>query len=189
MGTALFETNLPGLTLKGRGKVRDIYDLGDALLIVASDRISAFDVVMNDPIPDKGKILTQISDVLVRARSATWPRRTSWPPTSRKFPRCLPAVRRDPARPLHVRHQGEGRPLRVRGPRLSERLGLEGVPRARAASAASDCPRGLVESDRLAEPIFTPATKEEVGTHDQNVSVRPDGARPGRANWRSGSAP
>jgi len=61
MGAALFETNLPGLTLKGRGKVRDIYDLGDTLLIVASDRISAFDVVMNDPIPDKGKILTQIS--------------------------------------------------------------------------------------------------------------------------------
>jgi len=62
MGTALFETNLPGLTLKARGKVRDIYDLGDALLIVASDRISAFDVIMNDPIPDKGKILNQISN-------------------------------------------------------------------------------------------------------------------------------
>src|SRR5512136_1731291 len=61
MGTALFETNFAGLTLKARGKVRDIYDLGDALLIVASDRISAFDVVMSDPIPDKGKILTQIS--------------------------------------------------------------------------------------------------------------------------------
>src|SRR5512136_579213 len=61
MGAALFETNFPELQLKARGKVRDIYDLGDALLIVASDRISAFDVVMNDPIPDKGKILTQIS--------------------------------------------------------------------------------------------------------------------------------
>src|SRR5512143_1546010 len=61
MGRALFETHFPGLTLTARGKVRDIYDLGDALLIVASDRISAFDVVMNDPIPDKGKILTQIS--------------------------------------------------------------------------------------------------------------------------------
>jgi phosphoribosylaminoimidazole-succinocarboxamide synthase len=61
MGTALFQTNFPGLNLKGRGKVRDIYDLGATLLIVASDRISAFDVVMSDPIPDKGKILTQIS--------------------------------------------------------------------------------------------------------------------------------
>ena len=57
----VFETNFPGLNLVSRGKVRDIYDLGDSLLIVATDRISAFDVVMPDPIPDKGIILTQLS--------------------------------------------------------------------------------------------------------------------------------
>ena len=57
----MFETNFPGLDLISRGKVRDIYDLGDSLLIVATDRISAFDVVMPDPVPDKGKILTQLS--------------------------------------------------------------------------------------------------------------------------------
>src|SRR5208283_6197942 len=58
----IFETNFPGLNLISRGKVRDIYDLGDSLLIVATDRISAFDVVMPDPIPDKGRILTQLSE-------------------------------------------------------------------------------------------------------------------------------
>ena len=57
----VFETNFPGLTLRGRGKVRDIYDLGEQLLIVATDRISAYDVVMPTPIPDKGRILTKIS--------------------------------------------------------------------------------------------------------------------------------
>ena len=61
MAPPVKETNLPGLNLVTRGKVRDIYDLGDALLLVTSDRISAFDVIMNEPIPDKGKVLTQIS--------------------------------------------------------------------------------------------------------------------------------
>src|SRR5579863_7902688 len=57
----IFETNFPGLKLRARGKVRDIYDLGDRLLLVASDRLSAFDVVMPTPIPDKGRVLTQLS--------------------------------------------------------------------------------------------------------------------------------
>jgi phosphoribosylaminoimidazole-succinocarboxamide synthase len=61
MEAPVFETNFPGLTLRGRGKVRDIYDLGEHLLIVATDRISAYDVVMPTPIPDKGIILTKIS--------------------------------------------------------------------------------------------------------------------------------
>src|SRR5512140_1886204 len=62
MAGALFETHFPGLTFLKRGKVRDIYDLGEHLLIVATDRLSAFDVVMPQPIPDKGKVLTQISN-------------------------------------------------------------------------------------------------------------------------------
>ena len=59
---AVFQTELPGVTLKARGKVRDIYDLGDSLLIVATDRLSAFDYVLPNPIPDKGKVLSQISE-------------------------------------------------------------------------------------------------------------------------------
>src|ERR1700689_4580416 len=61
MTTVISQTDFPGLTLRGRGKVRDIYDLGDKLLIVATDRLSAFDVVLPTPIPDKGRVLTQLS--------------------------------------------------------------------------------------------------------------------------------
>jgi len=168
MGAAVFETNFPGLTLKARGKVRDIYDLGDALLIVASDRISAFDVVMNDPIPEKGKILTQIS--------AFWFERIGdLAPTHllatdvQKFPSaCQPYadVLRD--RSMYVTK------ARVVPFECVVRGYLSGSGWKEYREHGSVCgirlPHGLVESDRLAEPIFTPATKEEVGTHDQNVS-------------------
>jgi phosphoribosylaminoimidazole-succinocarboxamide synthase len=168
MGTAVFETNLPGLTLKARGKVRDIYDLGDALLIVASDRISAFDVVMDDPIPDKGKILTQIS--------AFWFERIGdLAPTHllatevRKFPAaCQPYADLLRDRSMYVTK------ARVVPFECVVRGYLSGSGWKEYREQGSVCgirlPRGLVESDRLAEPIFTPATKEEVGTHDQNVS-------------------
>src|SRR5512139_434608 len=168
MGTAVFETNLPGLTLKARGKVRDIYDLGDALLIVASDRISAFDVVMDDPIPDKGKILTQIS--------AFWFERIGdLAPTHllatevRKFPAaCQPYADLLRERSMYVTK------ARVVPFECVVRGYLSGSGWKEYREQGSVCgirlPRGLVESDRLAEPIFTPATKEEVGTHDQNVS-------------------
>jgi len=168
MGRAVFETNLPGLTLKARGKVRDIYDLGDALLIVASDRISAFDVVMDDPIPDKGKILTQIS--------AFWFERIGdLAPTHllatevRKFPAaCQPYADLLRDRSMYVTK------ARVVPFECVVRGYLSGSGWKEYREQGSVCgirlPRGLVESDRLAEPIFTPATKEEVGTHDQNVS-------------------
>lgn len=168
MGTALFQTNFPGLTLKGRGKVRDIYDLGDTLLIVASDRISAFDVVMADPIPDKGKILThisafwfsQIADIvphhLVSTDVATFPAI------------CQPYAESLRDRSMHVKK--------------AEVVAFECVVRGYLSGSGwkeyrengSVCgislPKGLVESDRLEEPIFTPATKAEMGTHDLNVS-------------------
>ena len=168
MGRAVFETNLPGLTLKARGKVRDIYDLGDALLIVASDRISAFDVVMDDPIPDKGKILTQIS--------AFWFERIGdLAPTHllatevRKFPAaCQPYADLLRDRSMYVTK------ARVVPFECVVRGYLSGSGWKEYREQGSVCgirlPRGLVESDRLAEAIFTPATKEEVGTHDQNVS-------------------
>ena len=167
MGSTVFQTNLPGLSLKGRGKVRDIYDLGDALLIVASDRISAFDVVMNDPIPDKGKILTRISAFWFDRIAHLVPNHlvstdvASFPPACQAYAETL-----------------QDRSMLVKKARV---LPFECVVRGYLSGSGwkeyrqtgSVCgirlPKGLIESDRLEEPIFTPATKEEVGTHDVNV--------------------
>jgi len=168
MGTALFQTNLPGLSLKGRGKVRDIYDLGGTLLIVASDRISAFDVVMNDPIPDKGKILTQISAFWFGQIADLAPHHlistdvATFPPACRAYAESL----RD--RSMLVRK------ARVVPFECVVRGYLSGSGWKEYRESGSVCgirlPNGLVESDRLDEPIFTPATKAELGTHDLNVS-------------------
>ncbi len=167
MGNALFETNLPGLLLKGRGKVRDIYDLGDALLIVASDRISAFDVVMNDPIPDKGKILTQISAFWFSQIGDLTPHHLLSTEVAMFPPACRP----------HAETLRD-RSMLVKKARV---VPFECVVRGYQSASGwkeyregwSVCgirlPKGLVESDRLEEPIFTPATKAEMGTHDLNV--------------------
>ncbi len=167
MGTALFETRLPSLSLKGRGKVRDIYDLGDALLIVASDRISAFDVVMDDPIPDKGKILTQISAFWFSQIADLAPHHllstdvTAFPPMCQVYTDTL----RD--RSMLVRK------ARVIPFECVVRGYLSGSGWKEYRESGSVCgirlPKGLVESDRMEEPIFTPATKAEPGTHDLNV--------------------
>jgi len=168
MPSALFETHFPGLTLRGRGKVRDIYDLGDALLIVASDRISAFDVVMNDPIPDKGKILTQISAFWFSQIADLAPHHlistdvAAFPTACRPFAESLRdrsmLVRKATVVPFECVIRGY----------------LSGSGWKEYRESGSVCgirlPKGLVESDRLDEPIFTPATKAELGTHDENVT-------------------
>jgi phosphoribosylaminoimidazole-succinocarboxamide synthase len=167
MGIALFETNLPGLPLRGRGKVRDIYDLGDALLIVASDRISAFDVVMNDPIPDKGKILTQISVFWFGQIGDLTPHHLLTAEVGEFPPACRPyaEILRDRSM-LVTRARVVPFECVVRGY-------LSGSGWKEYRETGSVCgirlPTGLVESDRLEEPIFTPATKAELGTHDLNV--------------------
>ena len=168
MSSAVFETNLLGLSLRRRGKVRDIYDLGDALLIVASDRISAFDVVMNDPIPDKGKILTQISAFWFSQIGNLVPHHLISTDVA-AFPAvCQPhaGVLRD--RSMFVR-KATVVPFEcvVRG-----YLSGSGWKEYRESGKVCGIPlpKGLVESDRLEEPIFTPATKAELGTHDENVT-------------------
>ncbi|MBI4537263.1 MAG: phosphoribosylaminoimidazolesuccinocarboxamide synthase [candidate division NC10 bacterium] len=177
MSTALFETHFPDLTLKARGKVRDIYDLGDALLIVASDRISAFDVVMRDPIPDKGKILTQISAFWFSQIGDLAPHHLKSAEVEEFPAACRPYadILRD--RAMLVRKAAVV-PFEcvVRG-----YLSGSGWKEYRESGQVCGIrlPAGLVESDRLPEPIFTPATKEAVGTHDVNVSFQQMASRLG----------
>lgn len=161
----LRETNFAGVSPSARGKVRDIYDLGDQLLIVATDRLSAFDVVLPTPIPDKGRVLTQLSLFWFELLKDVIPNHVL---SSREFPA-----------PFDVyRGELDGRSMIVR---KTQPLPIECVVRGYVSGSAwkdyratgEICgialPPGLKESDRLPEPIFTPATKAVSG-HDENIS-------------------
>ena len=161
-------TNFEGLPLKGRGKVRDIYDLGETLLIVATDRISAFDVVMPNPIPDKGMVLTQISRFWFEATKDIVPNHLISTEVE-DFPEaCRPYQEILAGRTMWVR-KAEPLPVEcvVRG-YLSGSGWKEYQTRGEVCGIRLS--EGLVESSKLEEPIFTPATKAEVGTHDENIS-------------------
>src|SRR5688572_29246311 len=165
----VLETNLEGLTLQRRGKVRDVYDLGAQLLIVATDRISAFDYVLGSGIPDKGKVLTQLS--------AFWFERIA---AEGLVPHHLISI--DVADfPAEARKHADilrGRSMLVR---KTDPLPVECVARGYlSGSGLKDynktgmvcghtLPPGLRDSDKLPAPIFTPATKAESG-HDENIS-------------------
>ena len=157
------ETNFPGITPAARGKVRDIYDLGDKLLIVATDRLSAFDVVMPTAIPDKGKVLTQLS--------------LFWFDLLKDIPNHVLSPTDFPAPFEAFREQLAGRTMLVQKtqPLLIEcvvRGYLSGSGWKEYKSEGKICgiplPAGLRESDKLPEPIFTPATKAASG-HDENI--------------------
>lgn len=166
--SVISKTEFPSLTLKGRGKVRDIYDLSDRLLIVATDRISAFDVVMPDPIPDKGRILTELSKF--------WFDRTRKIVPNHLLSTC---VKDFPAECQAYRDTLDKRSMLVM---KTEVIPIECVVRgylsgsgwveyqATGKVCGLKLPKGLVESSKLDEPIFTPATKAEAGTHDENIS-------------------
>ncbi len=161
-------TEFKSLTLKGRGKVRDIYDLGDRLLIVATDRISAFDVVMPNPIPDKGTILTQLSKFWFDMIKEIVPNHIISTDV-KDFPEeCRPyqEILRDRSM-LVVKTQPLPIECVVRG-YLSGSGWEEYKKTGEVCSIA--LPKGLVESSKLEEPIFTPATKEEIGHHDENIT-------------------
>ena len=166
--SVISRTEFTSLTLKGRGKVRDIYDLGRHLLIVATDRISAFDVIMPNPIPDKGKILTQLSKF--------W-----FAQTRDIIPNHLISTEVDdfPKEVLPYREALKGRSMFVE---KADPLPVECVVRGYLSGSGWEeyqkggevcgirLPKGLVESSRLEEPIFTPATKAEMGLHDENIT-------------------
>jgi len=155
-------------TPDSQGKVRDLYDLGDRLLLVASDRISAFDVVLPDPIPFKGEVLTKLSlfwfellgDVvpnhLLSADVADLP--AEFAPMAEYLRGRFMLVKKARVFPVECIVRGY---LAGSGWAEYQRAGTVcGIPLA----------QGLVESDRLPEPIFTPSTKAEIGSHDENVS-------------------
>jgi phosphoribosylaminoimidazole-succinocarboxamide synthase len=165
----LSETHFEGLKLLNRGKVRDIYDLGEHLLIVATDRISAFDVVMPNPIPGKGVILTQISKFWFGVLESITPHHLISTEVE-EFPKvCRPYEADLKNRSMLVK---KTKPLPVE---CIVRGYLSGSGWKDYLETGRICglplPSGLKESDRLDRPIFTPSTKAEMGTHDENVSM------------------
>ena len=165
--TLVFETHFPGLSLRGRGKVRDIYDLGEHLLIVATDRISAFDVVMPTPIPDKGRILTQISTFWFKSLSGIIDNHVVATQVE-EFPEvCRPYGGEIARRSMLVR-KAEPLPVEciVRG--YLSGSGWKDYRRHGSVCGIS-LPKGLREADRLETPIFTPSTKATGGGHDLNI--------------------
>ena len=164
---AVRETSVEGIPLLGRGKVRDIYDLGDDLLIVATDRISCFDSVLPTPIPGKGRVLTQMSLFWFEKLRDVIP--------NHFVSADVPDVVTD----AEQRDLLAGRSMVVK---KADPLPVEAVVRGYLSGSAwreycehtTACgiplPSGLLESDRLDRPIFTPATKAEHGLHDENIS-------------------
>jgi phosphoribosylaminoimidazole-succinocarboxamide synthase len=159
------ETNFAGITPVARGKVRDIYDLGDRLLIVATDRLSAFDVVMPTPIPDKGRVLTQLSLFWFELLHDVIPNHVL---SATKFPAPFDRFSDELAgRSMVVQ---KTRPLPIE---CVARGYLSGSGWKEYRDSGKVCaialPAGLKESDKLPQPIFTPATKASSG-HDENIS-------------------
>jgi len=165
--TTLMQSEVPGASLWRRGKVRDVYEAGgDRLVIVASDRLSAFDVVLPTPIPGKGRILTQLSNFWFRKTAHLVPNHLV-STDIRRFPIAFRERRELAQRAVLVKR--------------CERVDIECVARgyisgsawteykALGTVAGETLPRGLLESERLPEPIFTPATKAATG-HDENIS-------------------
>jgi len=163
----LFESNLKSLPFLHRGKVRDIYAVGDdKLLVIQTDRISAFDVILSDPIPDKGRVLTALSDF--------W-----FAKLAHIIPNHLTGIAPESVVALNERDQVAGRAMVVR--RLQPLL-IEAVVRGyvvgsgwkdyqkTGAICGIRLPAGLQQAEKLPEPIFTPATKAPLGQHDQNIS-------------------
>jgi phosphoribosylaminoimidazole-succinocarboxamide synthase len=159
------ETNFAGIVPIARGKVRDLYDLGDKLLLVATDRLSAFDVIMATPIPDKGRVLTQLSLFWFDLLQDVLPNHVL---SAREFPPPFDQYTESLAgRSMVVR---KTQPLPIE---CVARGYLSGSGWKEYQSTGKVCgvalPPGLRESDKLPEPIFTPATKAASG-HDENIS-------------------
>lgn len=176
MSAPLLQSRIPYLNLLFRGKVRDIYDLGTELLLVATDRLSAFDVVFPNPIPDKGEILTQTSLFWFQKMGDIIPHHLSDQPVESVF-----KTKEDTN--LYAK-----RSMRVK---KTKPLPVEAIVRGYLAGSGwsdykktgSFCgislPQGLKEAQKLPEPIFTPSTKAEMGIHDENITFEETATRLG----------
>ncbi|MGE4559867.1 MAG: phosphoribosylaminoimidazolesuccinocarboxamide synthase [Desulfobulbus sp.] len=172
MSTAIIATDCPDLHLLHRGKVRDMYEIPgheDKLLMVATDRISAYDVVMADPIPGKGRVLTEISLFWFKLLGDILPNHLISAEID-EFPAvCHP-----------YRDQLEGRSMLVKRTKV---VPIECIVRGYISGSfwsaykknttvcGFQLPEGMLESDKFAEPLFTPSTKAEQGLHDENISI------------------
>ena len=167
MRTPVNETDFQDLNLIKRGKVRDIYDLGDNLLMVATDRISAFDVIMPDPIPDKGAILTQISLYWFEIMKPIIENHVVSADVNEYPSVCQPYAETLRERSMLVK-KTTPLPIEcvVRG--YISGSGWKSYQESGSVCGIALAP-GLQESDKLPEPIFTPSTKEELGAHDINI--------------------
>ncbi|WP_300615406.1 phosphoribosylaminoimidazolesuccinocarboxamide synthase [Dokdonella sp.] len=167
MPTVLSQSNLPGLPLIHRGKVRDVYALGDdELLIVATDRLSAFDVVLPDPIPGKGEMLTQISNFWFDRTADLMPNHLTGKPVADALP---PGV--DVA--LYEKRSVVTKRLKPVPVEAIARGYLIGSGWKDYQASGEVCgirlPAGLRQAEKLPEPIFTPSTKAAIGDHDENI--------------------
>ena len=165
LNSVIRETNFPGLVLRGRGKVRDIYEVGDQLLIVATDRLSAFDVILPTPIPDKGRVLTQLSLFWFDKLRGIVPHHVV---TATNFDGPLAPFARDLAgRAMLVRKTN---PIQVECVVRGYLVGSGWKDYQKTGAVCGiPLPKGLRESDKLPAPIFTPSTKATSG-HDENIS-------------------
>ena len=162
------EETLSGLTLFNRGKVRDIYDLGDRLLLVASDRISAFDVILPTLIPDKGKILTALSVYWFGVMKDIIPHHLITANVDEFPASCQPHRVRLEGRSMLVK---KSRPAPVECIVRGYLVGSGWKDYQQTGTLCGiQLPKGLVEASRLDHPIFTPSTKAPVGAHDVNIS-------------------
>ena len=166
--SVVIKTDFMGLTLVNRGKVRDLYDLGDSLLIVSTDRLSAFDVIMPNGVPRKGEVLTKISEFWFSRMQDIVENHIITTDVSRFPAACLPYADVLAGRSMVVK---KAKPLPieciVRG--YISGSGWKDY-RKTGAICGIKLPPGLRESDMLPEPIFAPSTKAEVGVHDENIS-------------------
>jgi phosphoribosylaminoimidazole-succinocarboxamide synthase len=168
MPETLFQSDLKSLRLRHRGKVRDIYDIDDQhMLIVTTDRLSAFDVVLPDPIPGKGALLTAMSNFWFNRTRQIIPNQLSDMPLEKAL--------KDPVERKQVEgHATVARKLKALPVEAIVRGYLAGSGWKEYQKSSTVCgirlPAGLKEADKLPEPIFTPSTKAAVGQHDENIS-------------------
>jgi len=177
VSTTLLQSDLPGLPLRHRGKVRDVFDLprdrlpadappGDYLLMVATDRLSAFDVVLPDPIPGKGEMLCQVSNFWFKKTEHLMPNHLTGIDVASVLPAGVDAA-------LYARRAvvtKKLKPVPVEAIARGYLIGSGWKDYQRTGKVSGiELPDGLRQAEKLAEPIFTPSTKAAVGDHDENI--------------------